>query len=99
VTLRFRSDARRSPEYPALLDIAVVSGDGRRFGPVAGDVGDVLAAGESREVTLRFDVPADARDLRLVANWRGTPGWVVPGPDQVLVQRRSGITLVPAEVS
>jgi hypothetical protein len=95
VTLALRSDARREPEFPGLLDYAVTSADGRRFDPVAGGAGGTLAAGESREVTLGFDVPADATGLRLVASWRGTPGWLVPGPDQVLVQRRSGIALAP----
>ena len=93
VTLALRSDAKAEPEYPSLLDIAVTSGDGRRFRPVGGDLGGALGAGEARDVTLDFDVPADARHLRLVANWQGMPGWVVPGPDQVLVQRRNGIAL------
>jgi hypothetical protein len=93
VRLAFRSDARREPEYPSLLDIAVVSTDGRRFPPVAGDVGGALAAASSREATLEFDVPEDARALRLVPGWRGAPGWLLPGPDNVLVQRRTGIAL------
>jgi len=97
VTLTLRSDARQAPEYPALLDIAVASEDGRRFAPVAGDMGGALLAGESRDVPLQFDVPTDARDLRLVANWRSAPAWLMPGPDHVVVQRRTGIALAPSE--
>jgi hypothetical protein len=96
VVLALRSDAKREPEYPSLLDIAVVAADGRRFAPVAGDVGGALGPGESREATLGFDVPPDADGLRLVANWSGLPEWLVPGPDQALVQRRTGIALVEA---
>jgi len=96
VTLALRSDAKQEPEYPALLDIAVTSADGRRFAPVAGDVGGALGAGEGRDVTLGFDVPADAQGLRLVANWQGTPEWLLPGPEHAIVQRRRGIALDPA---
>jgi hypothetical protein len=60
---------------------------------VVGEVGGALAAGASREVTLEFDVPADARALRVVPSWRGAPGWLLPGPENMLVQRRTGIAL------
>lgn len=95
VTLALRSDAKREPEYPSLLDIAVASADGRRFAPVAGDVGGALGPGETRDVILTFDVPADAEGLRLVANWGSAPDWLVPGPEHAFVQRQSGIALAP----
>ena len=51
------------------------------------------------ERPVRFQVPPSSTGLRLVGTWRGWPAYAIPGPDNIFVQRRSGIALTADSVS
>jgi len=46
---------------------------------------------------IEYSVPGPNPDLksldRLVGTWQGWPAYAIPGPDNIFVQRRSGIVL------
>jgi len=99
VTVRARSDARRSPEDPRYVALSVIDARGARYPADSMTLDTPLGPGDSYERTLRFDVPSSATGLRLVGTWQGWPAYAIPGPDNIYVQRRSGIALTADSVS
>lgn len=94
VTVWARSDAREAPEDPRYVSLTVVDARGIRYAADSMTLDAPLAPGDSYERTLHFDVPPEASGLRLVGTWQGWPAYAIPGPDNIYVQRRSGIVLV-----
>ena len=99
VTMRARSDAREAPEDPRYVALSVVDARGTRYPADSMTLDTPLGPGDSYERTLHFAVPASATGLRLVGTWQGWPAYVIPGPDNIFVQRRSGIVLTSDSVS
>ena len=99
VTVRARSDARQAPEDPRYVQLSVVDATGARYVADSMTLDTPLGPGDSYERTLRFAVPSSATGLRLVGTWQGWPAYAIPGPDNIFVQRRSGITLTADSVS
>jgi hypothetical protein len=93
VTLRFRSDARRAPEFPGRLAVRVVDQAGREFAPVEPLPRNELPAGETATHTLRFPVPDDAVAPRVTVTWTSWLDWLVPGPGNPMVQRKATLEL------
>jgi hypothetical protein len=93
VTLRFRSDARQADEFPYLLTYAVVDGAGRRYPPSAGIVSAPLKAGKTVKQELRFSVPPDAPEPRLVVSYDSFMDYLIAGRANPLVQRRTRLDL------
>jgi hypothetical protein len=93
VTLRFRSDARRAPEFPGRLAVRVVDEAGREFAPVEPLPRNELPAGETATHTLRFPVPDDAVAPRVTVTWTSWLDWLVPGPGNPMVQREATLEL------
>jgi hypothetical protein len=93
VTLRFRSDARRAPEFPGRLAVRVVDEAGREFAPVEPLPRNELPAGETATHTLRFPVPDDAVAPRVTVTWTSWLDWLVPGPGNPMVQRKATLEL------
>ncbi len=96
VTLRLRSDAKSAPEYPSHLRVRAVDADGHEYPASAGALTDVLPAGVTDSSRLRFDLPAAARDPRLRITWGDWEDYIVPGPENVLAQRKRTIPLAAA---
>ena len=96
VTLRFRSDAGRAPEFPGKLSVRVVDQAGREFSPVEPLPHNELRAGETATHTLRFPVPDDAVAPRITVTWAGWLDWLVPGPGNPMVQRKATLELAGA---
>ena len=99
VTVRARSDARQAPEDPRYVTLSVVDASGARYAADSMTLDTPLGPGDSYERTVHFDVPASATGLRLVGTWQGWPAYAIPGPDNIYVQRRSGIALTADSVS
>ena len=99
VTVRARSDARQVPEDPRNVALSVVDAGGTRYAADSMTLDTPLAPGDSYERTVHFDVPASATGLRLVGTWQGWPAYAIPGPDNIYVQRRSGIALTADSAS
>ena len=99
VTLRLRSDAKAAPEYPSHLRVRAVDADGHQYQPTAGALAAMLPAGATMDSRLRFDLPAAARDPRLIVTWGDWEDYVVPGPENALVQRKRSIPLQPVPAS
>ena len=93
VTVRARSDARAAPEDPRNVTLSVVDANGARYTADSMTLDTPLGPGDSYERTLHFDIPVSATGLRLVGTWQGWPAYAIPGPDNIYVQRRSGIAL------
>jgi len=93
VTVRARSDARAAPEDPRNVTLSVVDASGARYTADSMTLDTPLGPGDSYERTLHFDIPASSTGLRLVGTWHGWPAYAIPGPDNIYVQRRSGIAL------
>jgi len=93
VTVRARSDAREVPEDPRYVTLSVVDATGARYPADSMTLDTLLGPGDAYERTLHFAVPASATGLRLVGTWQGWPAYAIPGPDNIFVQRRSGIAL------
>lgn len=93
VTVRARSDARAAPEDPRYLALSVVDTNGASYPADSMTLDTPLGPGDSYERTLHFAVPLSATGLRLVGTWQGWPAYAIPGPDNIFVQRRSGIAL------
>ncbi len=96
VTMRARSDAKAAIEDPGHVQVSVVDETGHRWYPQDEVLNQPLQAGQGYERSLRFSVPAGTRNLALTANWRGTAAWLIPGPENPLVQRKTEIR-VPVE--
>jgi hypothetical protein len=95
VTVRARSDARAVPEDPRYVTLSVIDRDGHRYAADSMTLDRPLQPGESYERTLRFAVPPTASALRLTGTWQGWLAYVIPGPDNIFVQRRTAIQLTP----
>jgi hypothetical protein len=93
VTVRARSDAREAPEDPRYVTLSVVDASGTRYPADSMTLDTPLGPGDAYERTVHFTVPASATGLRLVGTWQGWPAYAIPGPDNIFVQRRSGIAL------
>jgi hypothetical protein len=98
VRLHFRSDAKAAPEYPSHLRIRVLDAAGHEYAPDPAPALDPLAAGAGYDRDLRFRLPREAEAKRLVVTWGDWPDHVVPGPENVLVQRRRSILLAAPAV-
>jgi len=99
VTMRARSDAREALEDPRYVTLSVVDANGTRYPADSMTLNTPLGPGDSYERTLHFAVPASATGLRLIGTWQGWPAYAIPGPDNIFVQRRSGIALTSDSVS
>ena len=99
VTVRARSDAREAPEDPRYVTLSVIDANGARYVADSMTLDTPLGPGDSYERPVRFKVPPSATGLRLVGTWRGWPAYAIPGPDNIFVQRRSGIALTADSVS
>ena len=99
VTVRARSDAREAPEDPRYVALTVVDARGTRYPADSMTLDAPLGPGDAYERTVHFNVPASATGLRLVGTWQGWPAYAIPGPDNIFVQRRSGIALNADTVS
>jgi hypothetical protein len=99
VTVRARSDAREAPEDPRAVTLSVVDAKGTRYAADSMTLDTPLAPGDAYERSLHFNVPPEATGLRLVGTWQGWPAYAIPGPDNIYVQRRSGIALLADSVA
>ena len=88
VRLNFRSDARAVPEYPSHLRIRAVDAAGHEYAPVLDAPLAPLPAGAEYSRELRFRLPEGATVDRLLVTWGDWEDYLVPGPDNVMVQRR-----------
>jgi hypothetical protein len=91
--LRLRSDAKGAPEYPSHLRIRLVDAAGHDYAPRPAAPLEPLAAGAEYVRDLHFTLPTGAAAERLVVTWGDWPDYVVPGPENALVQRRRSILL------
>lgn len=99
VMVRARSDARAAPEDPRYVTLSVVDAKGARYAADSMTLDTPLGPGDSYERAVHFDVPSTATGLRLVGTWQGWPAYAIPGPDNIFVQRRSGIALAADSVT
>jgi len=99
VTVRARSDARAAPEDPRYVTLSVVDAKGARYAADSMTLDMPLGPGDSYERAVHFAVPSSATGLRLVGTWQGWPAYAIPGPDNIFVQRRSGIALAADSVT
>jgi hypothetical protein len=77
----------------------IVSADGRRFVPANGTVvpfNKPLPPGARMDVALRFEVPRDARDLKLAIADGGTLSRFVIGDENSFLHRRTLFALPEA---
>ncbi len=93
VTLRFRSDAARAPEFPGQLRVRVVDSAGREYAPLARLPRNELPAGGVAAHTLHFPLPPDAGSPRVTVTWGRWLDYAVPGPGNPLVQRKVSLEL------
>ena len=96
MTLRFRSDAKRAPEFPGDLRVRVIDASGREFAPRERLPRSELPAGAIATHTLHFPLPADAASPRVTVTWARWLDYVVPGPGNPLVQRKVSLELAAA---
>jgi len=90
--LRARSDARGALITPSSVRAWLVSAGGRRFDPASGRAVRYRAPippGARVDVSLRFDVPAAARDLRLVVTEGGAMTRLVIGDENSFFHRKT----------
>lgn len=86
VVLRFRSDARAVPEHPGRLRVLGYDADGVAHEPLDRITDSLLVAGATLEQPLRF--PPGSRIERVAVTWREWDRYLVPGPENPLVQAR-----------
>jgi hypothetical protein len=93
IVLRFRSDAKAVPEHPGNLRIRGYDEHGNAYRPL-GAIPDIpLLAGDTVERVVLF-APADGlRIERIGITWRDWESYLVPGPENPLVQRRRSLAL------
>lgn len=96
VILRFRSDARAVPEHPGYLRVRGFDARGTAYAPLD-PIPDVpLVAGDTVERVLTFATAPGARIERVALTWRAWETYLVPGPENPLVQRRRTLALADA---
>jgi hypothetical protein len=88
VRLHFRSDAKEAAEYPSHLWIRAVDAAGHEYAPVRAAPLAPLVAGAEYDRELRFDLPAGVTADRLLVTWGDWQDYLVPGPENAMVQRR-----------
>lgn len=93
VQLRLRSDARRAPEFPAHLRVRATDDRGRALAPVAPLDSAPLLAGDTIVPVLRFLLAPGRRITRVTVTWGDWLDYVVPGPQNPMVQSRSAVRL------
>ena len=93
VTVRFRSDAREATGHPSQLRLAVVDAQGRRYLPSSSPIAEPLGPGAVVERAVRFGVPVSAGSPRLEVSYDGLLDYLVPGPGNAWVQRRTLLAL------
>jgi hypothetical protein len=93
VRLRLRSDAKAVSEEPSHLRIRVVDAAGHEYAPRAAPPLEPLPPGAEYLREVHFALPAGATAERLVVTWGDWPDYVVPGPENALVQRRRSVLL------
>ena len=93
VVVRFRSDAKAVPEHPGGLRIRGYDEHGNAYPPIAAIPDIPLLAGDTVERIVLF-APADGlRIERIGLTWRDWESYLVPGPENPLVQRRRSLAL------
>jgi hypothetical protein len=93
VILRFRSDARAVREQPGALHSVGFDAAGHRY-PALEPVPDLpLQPGEAREHAVRFAIGRGTRIGRITATRRGWESYLLPGPENPLVQGRTSVAL------
>ncbi|HEU5050993.1 MAG TPA: hypothetical protein VFU00_11745 [Gemmatimonadales bacterium] len=95
VIVRFRSDARAVRERPGALRIVGYDARGARHAALEPIPDIPLPAGESVEHLVRFAVGPGERIERITAIWRDWESYLVPGPENPLVQRQTSVALLP----
>lgn len=93
VTLRFRSDARAVPEHPGHLRVRGYDAHGQAYDPVVPIPDAPLLAGDTIEQVVRFTLPEATRIERVGLARRDWESYLVPGPENPLVQRRRSLAL------
>lgn len=93
VQFRLRSDARRAPEFPAQLRIRATDDLGRALVPMAPLDSAPLLAGDTIEPVLRFPVAPGRRITRVTITWGDWLDYLVPGPQNAMVQSRTAVRL------
>jgi hypothetical protein len=99
VSVRLRSDARRAEGRPDAMRFRVVDSAGHRYAPVVAPAPSPLAPGEQREEQLRFVLPDRVMPVRLEVTWGGWMDFLVPGPEQPLVKRKTAFDLPIVQAS
>ncbi|HTL05724.1 MAG TPA: hypothetical protein VL241_08245 [Gemmatimonadales bacterium] len=95
VTVRFSSDAVRSPEYPRELQFRLLDGTGQRFAPLNEVPDRPLQAGESWTHQLHFPAAAQAAGASLLVSWKPGLDYLVPGSGNPFVQQHRRLALPP----
>jgi hypothetical protein len=96
VILRFRSDARAVAEHPGYLRARGIDARGNSYDPLD-PIPDVpLIAGDTVERMLTFAPAQGERIDRIALTWRDWESYLVPGPENPLVQRRRTLALAAA---
>ena len=93
VTFRLRSDAKREAEYPSHLRVRLVDAAGEAYPPLGGGFSGRLPAGATVTRDLSFALPAGRAAAWLAITWGDWPDYLVPGPENALVQRRRMLRL------
>lgn len=91
VVLRFRSDARAVPEHPGRLRVLGYDAQGVAHEPLDRVTDSLLVAGDTLEQSLRF--APGTRIERVAVTWREWDRFLVPGPENPLVQSRTSLDL------
>jgi hypothetical protein len=95
VVLRFRSDARAVPEHPGRLRVLGYDPRGVAHEPLDRIADSHLVAGDTLEQSLRF--PPGTHIERIAVTWREWDRYLVPGPENPLVQSRTSLDLGASE--
>lgn len=93
VVVRFRSDARAVPERPGALRIVGFDDAGHRHPALDPIPGIPLQAGETVEHAIRFAIDPGTPIQRISAIWRDWESYLLPGPENPLVQERTSVAL------
>lgn len=96
VVLRFRSDARAVAERPGYLRVRGFDARGNEYEPLEGIPDAPLMAGDTVERLLTFAPAPGARIERVAVTRRDWENYLVPGPENPLVQRRRTLALADA---
>jgi hypothetical protein len=92
VVLRFRSDAVAVPEHPGRLEVTGYDALGNRYRPLAPVPAIPLAAGDTVNHVLTFPDEAGRID-RVAITWGVLGPYLIPGPENPLVQARRSLTI------